>query len=35
MRADVRKLQTALLAQIDRIVASWLQRSVVRLTNSR
>jgi hypothetical protein len=35
MRADVSKLQTVILAQIDRIVASWLQRSAVRLTNSR
>jgi hypothetical protein len=35
MRATVSKLQTALLAQIDRIVANWLQRSFARLTGSR
>jgi hypothetical protein len=35
MRADVGKLQTALLAQIDRFVANWLQALFVRLTGSR
>jgi hypothetical protein len=33
MRIDVSKWRIAVLAQVDRIVVGWLQRSVVRLAN--